>query len=250
VKRSPPHLLFAAALLAATLGLYGGFYALYPDRALVAQWFLGSLAFLPVQILLVTLVVDGMLSRRERSARLKKLNIVIGVFFSEVGHALMAGCLSLDQGQAELRRALGRAASWSPRELARGAAAYRGYEPAIEARWPALERLGAVLSERRQVITELMVNPSVLEHESFTDLLWASFHLAEELGARGRVEALGASDAAHLAGDVRRVFPLLVSEWLSYLRHLQEDYPHLFSLEARMNPFDAEAHVDVREAAA
>jgi len=243
-------LLLAAALVAATCALYGAFYLLYRDRALVAQWFLGSLAFVPVQVLLVTLVVDGMLSRRERAGRLKKLNIVIGVFFSEVGHALMAGCLALDRREEELRAALGCASTWSPRQLARGSAEYRSYQPAIEPRSPALDRLRAVLSDRRAVITELMVNPSVLEHESFTDLLWAAFHLAEELGARGRLEALTAHDSAHLAGDVRRVFPLLVAEWLGYLRHLQEDYPHLFSLEARMNPFDAGAHVDVRDAAA
>jgi len=70
-------ILIASALASASLALYTAFYALHPDRAVVADWFLGSLAFLPVQILIVTVIVDGLLGRRERQARLKKLNMVI-----------------------------------------------------------------------------------------------------------------------------------------------------------------------------
>jgi len=34
---------------------------------------------------------------------------------------------------------------------------------------------------------------------------------------------------------------MLLQEWLSYLQHLQVDYPYLFSLAARTNPFDRTA---------
>jgi hypothetical protein len=60
------------------------------------------------------------------------------------------------------------------------------------------------------------------------------------------VDSLSEADAAHLAGDIRRAYGLLVIEWLSYMRHLREDYPYLFSLAARMNPFDPEASPEVR----
>lgn len=235
-----------AALAAASLGLYLVFLAVEHDGALVAQWFLGSLAFLPVQVLLVTLIVDGLLGRRERVARMKKLNIVIGVFFGEVGRAMLAACRDLDARRDELGRELGGAAGWDPRRLAEAARRYRTYAPALALGTDGARRLARVLTEGRRTLTELMVNPSVLEHEDFTDLLWATFHLAEELAARGEVETLDADDAAHLAGDAARLFPLLVSQWLSYLGHLKDDYPYLFSLEARTNPFDDGARAEVR----
>ena len=241
-------LCLAGALAAASVVLYLVFFALYPDRALISQWFLGSLAFLPVQVLLVTMILDGMLSRRERIARLKKLNIVIGVFYSEVGNDLLTCCLRLDRRAARLKEELAAAASWPPGQLAAAAERYREHQAVVDTRPAAMAELRALLAARREVLTALMANPSVLEHETFTDLLWSVFHLAEELSARGEIHVLSEEDAAHLQGDVQRTFPLLISEWLSYLRHLREDYPHLFSLAARMNPFDPAASAVVQGA--
>lgn len=40
---------------------------------------------------------------------------------------------------------------------------------------------------------------------------------------------------------------LLAREWLGHVEHLQREYPYLFSLAVRTNPFDAQAAVEVRE---
>jgi len=39
---------------------------------------------------------------------------------------------------------------------------------------------------------------------------------------------------------------LLLVEWLSYMEHLQDDYPYLFSLAIRTNPFDQDASAAIR----
>jgi hypothetical protein len=241
-------ILIASALASASLALYTAFYALHPDRAVVADWFLGSLAFLPVQILIVTVIVDGLLGRRERQARLKKLNMVIGVFFSEIGNALLAACLRVDRRADEIRAVLAPAASFPPAVLAETAARMRGWRTTIEPRPSEIEALRVLLVSRREILTALMANPAVLEHDRFSDLLISAFHVAEELAARQDLGALPPDDAAHLAVDVERVYPLLVAEWLTYLGHLQEDYPHLFSLAARTNPFDPRADIHVKRA--
>jgi len=81
----------------------------------------------------------------------------------------------------------------------------------------------------------------LLENEAFTELLRASFHLNDELLNRKDLKNLPASDLQHLGGDLKRVYALLVRHWLTYLKHLKENYPYLFSLAMRTNPFDAEA---------
>jgi len=40
---------------------------------------------------------------------------------------------------------------------------------------------------------------------------------------------------------MKRAYILLVSQWLNYMKHLKSDYPYLFSLAVRMNPFDPNA---------
>ena len=44
-----------------------------------------GIVFVPVQVLLVTLIIERLLNEREKQALIKKLNMVIGAFMSEVG---------------------------------------------------------------------------------------------------------------------------------------------------------------------
>jgi hypothetical protein len=67
-------------------------------------------------------------------------------------------------------------------------------------------------------------------------MLWAIFHLLEELDARTSFENMPKSDIAHLNNDIKRVFGYLSREWVIYMKHLKQDYPYLFSLAVRMNP--------------
>ena len=51
------------------------------------------------------------------------------------------------------------------------------------------------------------------------------------------------SDLDHLKVDMSRSYILVVSEWASYMKHLKNDYPYLFSIAVRTNPFNPEAEI-------
>jgi hypothetical protein len=72
------------------------------------------------------------------------------------------------------------------------------------------------------------------------------FHLAEELEAREDFSKLPASDLKHLEGDIKRAYTAITVEWLWYMDHLRRNYPYLFSLAVRTNPFDSSASVIVK----
>jgi hypothetical protein len=95
----------------------------------------------------------------------------------------------------------------------------------------------------RTFLLGLLENPNLLEHEAFTGMLWAVFHLADELSARATVSGLPDADLDHLSGDIKRAYGILIVQWLTYMKHLHKDYPYLFSLAMRTNPFDAGASV-------
>ncbi len=86
----------------------------------------------------------------------------------------------------------------------------------------------------------------MLEHETFTDLLQAVFHLTEELTHRESVVGLSPPDCEHISGDMKRIYGLMVYEWLAYMEHLKDDYPYLFSLAMRTNPFDQDASAEFK----
>ena len=92
----------------------------------------------------------------------------------------------------------------------------------------------------------LLENQILLEHERFTELLWAVSHLTEELAHRTNLQDLTSADSKHLAGDIQRAYGFLMREWLSYMEHLKKEYPYLFSLAIRTNPFDPDACVELK----
>jgi hypothetical protein len=107
----------------------------------------------------------------------------------------------------------------------------------------ALEKL---LGEERDFMLRLLQSPNLLEHESFTDLLWAVVHVGEELRARSSLAELPETDACHLADDLGRVYGALTREWVAYAEHLKSEYPFLFSLLVRTHPLQDEPEAAVR----
>ena len=236
----------ALSLTAVSACLYYIQYRFAGGAEPVLQWLLGSLAFLPLQVLILTLVVDRLLARREKLAMLKKLNMVIGVFFSEMATHLLKMFSALDRDVDAIRGDLVPRPEWTARDYARKAERMRQLESRLELGPADLPPLKNFLSSQRGFLLGLMANPNLLEHESFTDLLWAVFHLTDELTHREDVSALADADLAHLSVDARRVYSLLRAEWITYLGHLREDYPYLYSLALRTNPFDPSAFVELR----
>ena len=235
----------AFLLLIVSLFLYGLDFFLFGGGAVIASGFLGNLAFLPLYVLFVTLIIEKVLKERERHAIRQKLNMVIGVFFSEVGTAMLRDCLVFVDNSAELSAHLRISLQWTPRDF-RGAATYLDAQSiGVESRQGDLSCLKRFLVEKRGFMLGLLENPKLLEHDEFTDLLWAVFHLIEELEARRSFAGLPAADMDHLSGDIKRAYGYLLREWLTYVRHLKQDYPYLFSLPVRTNPLNPEARAEI-----
>ncbi|MBM4286085.1 MAG: hypothetical protein FJ128_12710 [Deltaproteobacteria bacterium] len=231
----------AVSLLLTAVAIYTINFLVFRDAGFMLKLLLAQLGFLPISVFFVTLVINQLLVRRERLARLKKLNMVVGAFFSEVGNDLLRRLAAFDAHGPELARVMCPDCAWTPQTLAASQSAAASHRPAVDLNRGDLEGLRPFLGERRQFLLRLLENPSVLEHESFSELLWAVFHLAEEVIHRLDLENLSENDRSHLARDVERSYVLLISEWLAYLEYLERTYPYLFSLAVRLNPFDPEA---------
>jgi len=235
----------ALLLLILSLAIYGTDYLMFGGAGEIASSFMGNLAFLPVYVLFVTLMIEKILKERERSVLLRKLNMVIGVFFSEVGTDLLRDFSVFLQNRGDIAMRLRVDGSWSRRDFREGMAFFKKTEITVDCAKGNLVAMKAFLLGKRGFLLGLLENQNLLEHDEFTDLLWAVFHLTEELDARQRLDGLPQSDLDHLAGDTRRVFASLTREWLRYMEHLMNDYPYLFSLAVRTNPMNPAARVEV-----
>jgi hypothetical protein len=83
------YLTLAIILIVLSALTYTLHYLLFEDLHHILIFAVGDLAFVFIEVLLVTLIIHEVLERRERAVRLSKLNMVIGAFFSEVGLGLI-----------------------------------------------------------------------------------------------------------------------------------------------------------------
>ncbi|MEK6758615.1 MAG: hypothetical protein AABY51_02485 [Deltaproteobacteria bacterium] len=240
-------LITGAALLALSTITYLIHYAIFRDSHHIFSYLITDLAFLPVEVLLVTMIIHQMLTRMEAKARLEKLNMVIGVFFSEMGTALLTRLSDNDPNIERIKAELAGGEHKTDAEFRSICKRLSACEYSTQMDRAGFIELKTFLAAGRGMVVQLMENPALMEHESFTDLLMAVSHLSEELSHRDNISEVPDVDLKHLNGDVKRVYGALATEWLNYMRHLKANYPFLFSLAVRTNPFDKNASAVVKE---
>ena len=223
-------------LAAVSIILYGIDYLLLGSAKDLSIWFLGNLAFLPVYVIIVTLMIEQIMRERERQAIMRKLNMVIGVFFSEVGNRLLRELSAYVVMSEELRRRLVVTGQWREQDFQSALDYLKSNDPSIDCGGCEKQQLKDYIITKRSFLVGLLENQNLLEHEQFTDLLWSVLHLLEELEARQSFENMPKSDIDHINGDIKRAFGYLSREWVFYMKHLKDDYPYLFSLAVRLNP--------------
>ena len=240
--------LFAGIVLVAlSLAMFIAHYLIFQDSYHLFIFFIGDLAFIPLEVLVVTLIIDQMLESREKQRRMEKLNMVIGTFFSIVGTPLLAQFAAADSSIDSVKQRLVISADWHNESFRDVQECLNNYTCSVEFTRVDTQALLEFLVSKEDFLLRLVENPMVFEHESFTNLILALNHLTEEMKARGDLSSLPPSDESHLINDMSRVYTLLILEWLKYMEYLKMHYPYLFSLAMRRNPFDASASVVVKQ---
>ncbi|MFA9422267.1 MAG: hypothetical protein ACERLG_01725 [Sedimentibacter sp.] len=224
--------------------VYSIHYLIFRDEVYIFRILIAQLGFLPLSTILVTFILNEVLSRRDKHEMMQKLNMQIGSFFSEVGNELL-GIISKESTDLFKRNEeFIFTKAWTENEFKQLCNKVKKEHIDVALDSKKIIVLRDLLLSKRTFMLFLLQNPNLLEHEAFTDMLWSLFHLTEELSNRKNLESLSTKDIEHLSGDVSRMYTNLIIVWLSYIEHLQNEYPYLFSLAIRSNPFDKNAKVE------
>ena len=237
IKRNSFIVILAAVFVILSGLMYFIHYLIFRDVHHIFLYLVGDLAFLPLEVFLVVIVIERILTRRETQTKLEKMNMVVGAFFSEVGNHLLRSLLEHFNNKEEIASHLNITGIWTKKHFKKAANYAHNLPIDINTRDLDLGQLKEFLSGKREFLLTLLENPSLLEHDRFTDLLWAVTHVDEELEARPSLNDLSEKDLIHIAGDIGRMYDHLISEWLDYVEHLKLKYPFLFSLVVRTHPF-------------
>ncbi len=96
MRRYSPFIMLGGIIIAISGLIYLLHYYVFRDVHHIFICMVGDLAFLPLEVFLVVIVIECILARREKQAILQKLNMVVGAFsvkwepISSVGFSLVS----------------------------------------------------------------------------------------------------------------------------------------------------------------
>ena len=227
----------------ATVG-YGDIHPVTDSGKLLALFLIlcGVGTFLGV----VANATEMIVNRREKQNRLEKTNVIKGTFFSETGTHLLKLFTSFDPEIQSIGEDLKVSGSWKQKEFSAARKNLEAYSFSVDIHSGNLVALSEFLENKGDSLMRHLENPALMEHGPFSDLLHSIIHLRDEFIYRDDLSQLPDSDYKHLGKDIQRVYLRLVYQWLDYMEYLKSNYPYLFHLAVRINPFnpDASAIVD------
>jgi len=229
---------FGILLIALSALFYFIHYLIFRDSHHIFIYLLGDIAFVPIEVLLVTLIIHKIIEEREKKRKLEKINMILGVFFSEVGTRLLYIISALDKNLALMKKDLFVKQDWNEKTFKKVFKKIGSFSYAVSASDINMKEFETFLHSNRGFLIKLLENPALLEHDTFTDLLRAVFHLDDEFAARN-IDTMTAQDKEHIAVDIKRTYKLLVFEWLSYMKYLKNRHPYYFLFAVKTSPFNA-----------
>ncbi len=186
---------------------------------------------------IVTTLTQSLVASGEDKLHKRRIRMLMGLYFTEAGNGLLRIMVRYDLEIDSFRKDILVIDRWGAPEFSKLKATVIKKERFLDPKLFDLGSLLEYLGEKGGFLSRLLENPDLTENESFSDLLWATVHLRDELMARTSLTSIPYSDLNHFAKDATRVYNLLIEQWLDYMENLQHKYPYLFSFAVRMNPF-------------
>lgn len=238
---------FGIIFIIASIIIYGSFILLgYGDSHEVIHYIWLHLGFIPLDLLLLSLVVEEILAKKEKENLQEKLDMIVGTFFAEMGNSLISKISFINENKIPSLKAI---KSWDLKDFDKALKYLKENSPEISTNLSDEEQLAFLtdlkdfLHNERRFLINLINNSNLLEKEEFSSLILSIFHISEELEYRDDLTKVSEADFNHLVGDLDRIYSNLVYEWIRYLRHLRKYYPYMISIAIRTNPFDDDANI-------
>jgi hypothetical protein len=228
------------AMVLLSLFCYGLHYLIFRDAHHIFIYLLGDIAFVFFEVLLVSLIIHQLLNEWEKKSHLKKLNMLIEIFFSEFGKHFLVYISNYDKNLPSIHDFIIDKNGSCELSFKPAFKAIKNYKADIDIDSINLPKLSKFLTDRRGFLVNLLQNPNLLEHEGFTETLMSIFHIAEELAARD-LNSISKDDKEHTKRDIERAYNNLIYQWLSYMEYTRKNYPYFFLYAMQTNPFDEKA---------
>lgn len=228
MKNKKHYIVVSLILVAISAIMFIIHYFVFGQAVNTAYYSLMNLCFIPINSLVVTLILERLIDYKAKQERMEKLNMLIGLFFTEVGYKLMRLIIKADK--------CGKNSIILFNDLDEVKNQVEKHKYIIDIEEIDLDKIMDALLESSNLLVDLISNENIMQHEIFTDLLMSVIHLRDEIifYKNDKTDQL---DISHLEKDILRVYKNIAIQWVDYLKYLNKSYPFLYDNAIRINPF-------------
>lgn len=212
-------------------------YLIFRDFHHIAIFFVHDIAFLPLEVILVSLGFDKMIEKTNEEETKSRLSIIETLFFNESGNQMLRYLIRFDPDADQLKETLNVAEEWRSADFAQAERRLDAHPFHLDLEQIDFFGMHYHLTERVDFYRNILENPATTQSDEFTAMVMNIYLLWEELDCRTDLYNLLPDERDYLGGLLLSIYRELVEYWLdNAYNHSLHNRPRLKRLIAT-NPF-------------
>ena len=227
-----------ALLVVLTVVFTGVYYLIFHDMQEMYDNMIKTIINTPFNILVTGSLFNYILNRKENKKEEKQVNMLIDIFYNEIGNKVLEIIIKSDDCIEDIREFALIKDYWEEEEYQELFDKFDNFEYCIDLEKIDLGLLKKTLEDETPMIMDLMTNPNLQKNDEFNKIVMSVFHLKSELDDRYGETNMQEYEKIHIKRDIDVVYRVLAGKWVDYMYHLKEFYPQLFIKALINSPFD------------
>lgn len=243
-KRFKETTLIAIVLVIVSLILFYIQSRLFNDSSYIVSLIFANIAFIPLNTFFTAFIIENLIEKRNTYHKMEKLIMIKGVFFSEFGSELLEKLIKYDSDSNYISLEAHVNKNWGTKEFKEFNRVIDSHKFESNINRIQLLEISELINKNKDFLLSIITNPVLMEHEIFSDMTVALFHLKEELQDIYINTNYLCCDDAHLRDDIKNLYRLMTKNWAAYMKHLKDAYPALFVKAMIHNPFNTNISIN------
>lgn len=188
---------------------------------------------IPINAILTTFLLDSIFKCILRRKERKKINMLIDIFYSEIGNDILKVISKADKCAERIKCLSTIKKEWLIGEYQKIFDDFDNFENCLDIDKLDLDLLRKLLEDATPISIHFLTNTSLQDREEFKEIVLAILHLKKDLDYKD----IENDKSGYIKKEIEELYLLLSKRWMNYMYHLEEFKPRLFERALLNSPF-------------
>ncbi|MGL5415752.1 MAG: hypothetical protein ACRDAU_08850 [Clostridium sp.] len=184
------------------------------------------------------LLLNYVLTRREKKKTENRLNTLLGIFYEEFGNELLCEFVSADLCVNCLVRKAKINDEWTEKNYDNLKNVFEEYDYDIIGEKVDFKKIDQIIKDSEAFILDILFTQVIQNGGELSEILFDVIHLRDEIKDLDDIENIKEDELRHLEEDINRLYRRLAINWIMYMKILRERYPQLFRKALKKSPYE------------